>query len=215
MKLADAIATAPRRTLKGTYWHQGPTRHPVTSCADPARGPGRYHRTGEPGVWYASNKEQGAWAELFRHFVDDGVDPFEVRRRVGRVAVTLQVLDLTDERTRSHLGVDGNRSSVRRLHHHPGHRRRPRCQLRRRTGPGGGAPRLSNTCRVRSRTAQHRARAIRGPSTASAARQPTPADPSARTHARLRAQIACNADTCRSRSNPAPTTLKASRPDGL
>lgn len=80
MKLADAIATAPRRTLKGTYWHQGPTRHPVTSCADPARGPGRYHRTGEPGVWYASNKEQGAWAELFRHFVDDGVDPFEVRR---------------------------------------------------------------------------------------------------------------------------------------
>ncbi|MFV3722885.1 RES domain-containing protein, partial [Mycobacterium tuberculosis] len=34
------------------------------------------------------------------------VDPFEVRRRVGRVAVTLQVLDLTDERTRSHLGVD-------------------------------------------------------------------------------------------------------------
>lgn len=106
MKLADAIATAPRRTLKGTYWHQGSTRHPVTSCADPARGPGRYHRTGEPGVWYASNKEQGAWAELFRHFVDDGVDPFEVRRRVGRVAVTLQVLDLTDERTRSHLGVD-------------------------------------------------------------------------------------------------------------
>jgi hypothetical protein len=72
VKLADAIATAPRRTLKGTYWHQGPTRHPVTSCADPARGPGRYHRTGEPGVWYASNKEQGAWAELFRHFVDEG-----------------------------------------------------------------------------------------------------------------------------------------------
>lgn len=214
MKLADAIATAPRRTLKGTYWHQGPTRHPVTSCADPARGPGRYHRTGEPGVWYASNKEQGAWAELFRHFVDDGVDPFEVRRRVGRVAVTLQVLDLTDERTRSHLGVDetdllsDDYTTTR-------HRRRPRCQLRRRTGPGGGAPRLSNTCRVRSRTAQHRARAIRGPSTASAARQPTPADPSARTHARLRAQIACNADTCRSRSNPAPTTLKASRPDGL
>lgn len=61
---------------------------------------------GRAGVWYASNKEQGAWAELFRHFVDDGVDPFEVRRRVGRVAVTLQVLDLTDERTRSHLGVD-------------------------------------------------------------------------------------------------------------
>jgi hypothetical protein len=56
-------------------------------------------------VWYASSQEQGAWAELFRHFLDDGVDPFEVRRRVGRVAVDLEVLDLTDEATRSHLGV--------------------------------------------------------------------------------------------------------------
>lgn len=214
MKLADAIATAPRRTLKGTYWHQGPTRHPVTSCADPARGPGRYHRTGEPGVWYASNKEQGAWAELFRHFVDDGVDPFEVRRRVGRVAVTLQVLDLTDERTRSHLGVDETDLLSDDYTTTQAIAAARDANFDAVLAPAA-APRLSNTCRVRSRTAQHRARAIRGPSTASAARQPTPADPSARTHARLRAQIACNADTCRSRSNPAPTTLKASRPDGL
>lgn len=106
MTLAEAVATARRRTLTGQYWHQGPTRHPIVSCLDPAAGPGRYHRTGEPGVWYASNREQGAWAELFRHFVDEGVDPFEVRRRVGRVSVGLQVLDLTDEQTRSHLGVD-------------------------------------------------------------------------------------------------------------
>lgn len=106
MSLGDAIATAPRRKLVGNYWHQGPTRHPVTSCADPALGCGRYHRTGDPGVWYASNREQGAWAELFRHFVDQSVDPFEIRRRVGRVAVDLQVLDLTDEKTRSHLNVD-------------------------------------------------------------------------------------------------------------
>jgi hypothetical protein len=57
-------------------------------------------------VWYASSREQGAWAELFRHFVDDGVDPFEVRRRIGRVSVDLHVLDLTDTKTRSHLGVE-------------------------------------------------------------------------------------------------------------
>jgi RES domain len=105
VSLGDAVATAPRRKLTGSYWHQGPTRHPLTSCADPARGPGRYHRTGEPGVWYASNREQGAWAELFRHFVDDGVDPFEVTRRVGRVSVDLHVLDLTEVTTRAHLGV--------------------------------------------------------------------------------------------------------------
>jgi RES domain-containing protein len=106
VSLGEAVATAPRRRLRGNYWHQGPTRHSLTSCADPTRGPGRYHRTGEPGVWYASNREQGAWAELFRHFVDEGVDPFEIRRRVGRVSVDLQVLDLTDMKTRSHLNVD-------------------------------------------------------------------------------------------------------------
>jgi RES domain-containing protein len=71
----------------------------------PSRGPGRYHRTGEPGVWYASNREQGAWAELFRHFVDDGVDPFEVRRRIGRVSVDLEVLDLTEAHVRAQLAV--------------------------------------------------------------------------------------------------------------
>lgn len=100
-----AVASAPRHRLIGKFWHQGGTRHPLVSCADPARGPGRYHRIGEPGVWYASSQEQGAWAEFFRHFLDDGIDPFEVRRRVGRVSVDLDVLDLTDETTRSYLGI--------------------------------------------------------------------------------------------------------------
>jgi len=58
------------------FWHQGPTRHPLTYCADPAQGPGRYHRTGEPGVWSGSSQEQAAWAELFRHILDAGIDPF-------------------------------------------------------------------------------------------------------------------------------------------
>ncbi|MGV0787673.1 RES family NAD+ phosphorylase [Mycolicibacterium sp. XJ2] len=101
-----AIATAPRRKLTGSYWHQGAAGRPLMSCADPARGPGRYHQKGEPGVWYASNREQGAWAEFFRHFTEEGIDPFEVRRRVGRVSVDVRVLDLTDEATRSRLGVN-------------------------------------------------------------------------------------------------------------
>lgn len=106
MSIEAAAAAAARRRLTGRYWHQGATKYSVTTCADPAFGPGRYHRTGEPGVWYASNREQGAWAELFRHFVSEGVDPFEVRRRLGRVSVDLEVLDLTDPTTRSLLGVD-------------------------------------------------------------------------------------------------------------
>lgn len=106
MNLAEAVGTAPRRQISGRFWHQGPARHPLTSCANPAVGPGRYHRRGEPGVWYESSQEQPAWAELFRHFINEGVDPFEVRRRVGRVFVTLEVLDLTDAAVRIHLGID-------------------------------------------------------------------------------------------------------------
>ncbi|MEX2627745.1 MAG: RES family NAD+ phosphorylase [Ilumatobacteraceae bacterium] len=100
------FSAVPRRRLTGEFWHQGPTRHELTSCADPARGHGRYHRAGDDGVWYASSQEQAAWAELFRHFVDEGIDPFEVRRRVGRVSVDIEVLDLTDERVRTVVGVD-------------------------------------------------------------------------------------------------------------
>ena len=48
-----------------------------------------------------------SWCELFRHFTADGVDPFEVRRRAGRCAVTsLSVLDLTDQHVRDALYVD-------------------------------------------------------------------------------------------------------------
>jgi len=87
----------PRRRVNGPFWHQGPARRSLTSFADPAVTDGRYHRRGGVGVWYASDQEQAAWAELMRHFHDDGVDPFEIRRRVGRVEVRdLLVLDLTD-----------------------------------------------------------------------------------------------------------------------
>jgi hypothetical protein len=42
-----------------------------------------------------------------RHFVDDGVDPFELRRRVGSVKVDgLQALDLTDPAVRAAVGLE-------------------------------------------------------------------------------------------------------------
>jgi hypothetical protein len=56
-------------------------------------------------MWYASRTERGAWAELFRHFLDDGVSPFEIRRRVGRVDAQVVTLDLTSKRIRDALGV--------------------------------------------------------------------------------------------------------------
>src|SRR5262245_13148422 len=72
---ADRQLLAPRRHPAPAYFLRRP--RPRGRPLPP---------TGEPGVWYASSREQGAWAELFRHFVDEGVDPFEVRRRVGRVS---------------------------------------------------------------------------------------------------------------------------------
>ena len=57
-------------------------------------------------MWYASDQEQAAWAELMRHFLDEGVDPFEIRRRVGRVTIhDLTVLDLTKPHVLAALGL--------------------------------------------------------------------------------------------------------------
>jgi len=104
--LAAAVIAAPRRTIAGRYWHQGPTRHPLVSCPAISTTSGRYHRPGEPGVWYASSREQAAWAELFRHFVDEGIDPFEIRRTVGAARCdALEVLDLTDPALLEQLGL--------------------------------------------------------------------------------------------------------------
>ena len=105
--LASSVASAPRRRLAtGRFWHQGPTSRPFGSFADPTDTNGRYHRAGGAGVWYASDQEQAAWGELFRHFVGVDVDPFEVRRRIGHVDVAdLEVLDLTDDQVRQRLGI--------------------------------------------------------------------------------------------------------------
>lgn len=120
MSVAETVATARRRQISGHFWQQGPTRYGLMTCADPARGPGRYHRTGAAGVWYGSSQEQAAWAELFRHFPEVGIDPFEVRRRIGRVYVVLEVLDLTDPDVRAHLGVDEADVVGENYANHPG-----------------------------------------------------------------------------------------------
>jgi len=77
----------------------------VTSVADPPKGPGRYHRPGGVATWYGSRTERGAWAELLRHFVDDGISPFEIRRRVGRADARVIALDLTSKRVQDALEV--------------------------------------------------------------------------------------------------------------
>ncbi len=60
-------------------------------------------------MWYASDQEQAAWAELFRHFVDAGIDPAEVRRRIGKVRIEdLGVLDLTSAQVVSAVGLDAD-----------------------------------------------------------------------------------------------------------
>jgi RES domain-containing protein len=94
------------RVLTAVVWHQCSPRHALLDAANPAVTTGRYHRTGGPGVWYASSSENGAWAELFRHHEPGGVSPLEVIRRIGRARVKgLRVLDLTDARVREMLNV--------------------------------------------------------------------------------------------------------------
>jgi RES domain-containing protein len=97
---------APRR-LSRAVWRQTRPRNGLLDFGNPAAYDARYNRSGEPGAWYASFSERGAWAELFRHWALDEVSPFEVRRRVGRARVTdLAVLDLTDPVVRHTVGIE-------------------------------------------------------------------------------------------------------------
>jgi len=96
----------PVRVLNRQFWHQGAAGRELLSFVDPARWNGRYTTAGGSGAWYGSSTERGAWAELFRHHLDDELSPFEIRRRVGRVSVsTLRVLDLTDGTVCARLGL--------------------------------------------------------------------------------------------------------------
>jgi RES domain-containing protein len=94
------------RVITRLVWRQTRPRNALLDFESPAHYEGRYHEIGDTGVWYGSSTERGAWAELFRHWGEEGISPFEVRRRVGRAKVTdLAVLDLTDPQVRDRLGV--------------------------------------------------------------------------------------------------------------
>jgi RES domain-containing protein len=94
------------RLFSGVVWRQTRPRNDLLDFKDPAPYASRYNRAQGPGTWYASFTERGAWAELFRHYDGEGISPFELRRRVGRVRVTnLKVLDLSDPSVRTHLQV--------------------------------------------------------------------------------------------------------------
>jgi RES domain-containing protein len=100
------MKSIPARDFARAVWHQTRPSNTLLQVEDPATHDARYNRVGEPGVWYASFTERGAWAELFRHWGQDEISPFEVRRRVGRARVEgLAVLDLTDPEVRDELGV--------------------------------------------------------------------------------------------------------------
>jgi hypothetical protein len=105
-RLAFLRAERARTELRSfRVWHQGSPRFDVTSVPDPPQAPGRYHRAGGLATWYGSRTERSAWAELLRHFVDDGISPFEIRRRVGRADARVIALDLTSKRVRDALEV--------------------------------------------------------------------------------------------------------------
>lgn len=96
------------RIITRLVWRQTRPRNALLDFESPSRYEGRYNPVGDPGVWYASSTERGAWAELFRHWEHEEISPFELRRRVGRAKVIEPaVLDLTDPEVRDQMGVTG------------------------------------------------------------------------------------------------------------
>jgi RES domain-containing protein len=94
------------RTVTLSVWRQCRPGRDLLHVEDPPSYPGRFHVVGDPATWYASVTEQDAWAQFFRHHPAGGVDPFEVRRRIGEARASgLLVLDLTDARVRRLAGI--------------------------------------------------------------------------------------------------------------
>jgi len=94
------------RSISLRVWRQCRPTRDLLHVEDPASYPGRFHAVGDSATWYSSVTEQDAWAQFFRHHPGGGVDPFEVRRRIGEARVEeLVVLDLTDARVRRLVGV--------------------------------------------------------------------------------------------------------------
>jgi RES domain-containing protein len=95
----------PVRVISGEYWRQSSPSYPPLSMPHRATSRGRWHMKGRQPRLYASSTRDAAWGELFRHSFG-GVSPFEMKRRMTRLAVmSLPVLDLTNASVRRQLGV--------------------------------------------------------------------------------------------------------------
>lgn len=60
-ELTKRVSALGSHTLEGKWWHQGHPNKPFLFCPDPSIGPGRYHRAGGQGAWYASSSMRASW----------------------------------------------------------------------------------------------------------------------------------------------------------
>jgi len=93
------------RLFEGTVWHAAPPNRPFIVVPAIATTDGRCHRRGGAGAWYGCDVAAAIPREVERHFLSDGVDPANIVRQIGTVHAHLVVLDLTDQRNCSMLGV--------------------------------------------------------------------------------------------------------------
>jgi len=116
---------------------------------------------------------------MFRHFTDEGVDPFEVRRRVGAVDVAgLEVLDLGDKAVLTSLGLtldDLTGDDYVRAQEVAD--ACPSCRLRWHPGPVGSNGGTKNSRRVRGGVFISKVRPFPGTPTSPAAGGPHAAGP--------------------------------------
>jgi RES domain-containing protein len=106
LKTIDNPNDLPVRTITGTFFKQNAPKYHATDLPLTAEGDGRNHRDGHEPRMYASSSEDASWGEMFRHYANTAVSPFEIRRRMSTLRVIdLPVLDLTDPDVRMQLGV--------------------------------------------------------------------------------------------------------------
>jgi hypothetical protein len=95
-RLVEEMGRVTTTRRHGTAHRQCRPSHGVLATPPAALHPTRWVEPGDPPTLCLSTSADGAWAELHKH-APPGVDPAEIRRRIGVVRYALDVVELTPE----------------------------------------------------------------------------------------------------------------------
>ena len=92
--------------VEGPYYRHGNPRYRLDEVPPKAAASSRWQREGDPAALHLSDSEQATWAEWAK-VSNDAVDRTYVRRRFGRIDVSVHAVDLRDPDVQKALDIEG------------------------------------------------------------------------------------------------------------